>query len=66
MSYSVRKSGSVYNILEKNTNTIIVVEKTEWQARNLCKRLNSGCGFDGFTPNFFAAKVSNQKSEKVA
>jgi hypothetical protein len=55
MSYSVRKSGNnVYDILEKETNTLIVLKKSEWQARNMCRRLNLGAGFEGFTPSFFA------------
>jgi hypothetical protein len=62
MSYSVRKSGSVYNILEKETDTLIVVEKSERQARNLCRKLNLGAGFEGFTPSFFTPKASKNKA----
>jgi chorismate synthase len=33
---------------------------------NAVKGFESGSGFDGFTPSFFAPKVSKQKNQKVA
>lgn len=58
MSYSVVKTKTEkYNLLEKDTDTVIELNKTESDARTLCRKLNLGSGFCGWTPDFFAKKV---------
>lgn len=54
MSYSVVKRGEVYNIMEKESDTEIILERKEKEARDICRKLNLGSGFNGFTPHFFA------------
>lgn len=54
MSYKVKKEKHNYNILEKNTDITIVLKTTEQRAKDFCRKLNLGAGFNGFTPLFFA------------
>lgn len=55
MSYSVTKNDvSSYDIVEKDTNVTINMKTSEKRARELCRKLNLGGGFNGFTPMFFA------------
>lgn len=59
MSYSVIKSGQdVFDILEKDTGNVIEVKKTdEKEVRSLCRKMNLGSGFDGWTPDFVAKRM---------
>lgn len=59
MSYSVIKSGQdVFDILEKDTGNVIEVKKTdEKEVRSLCRKMNLGAGFDGWTPDFVAKRM---------
>jgi hypothetical protein len=54
MSYSVVKKDNSFNIFEKESETEIVLERSEKEARDICRKLNLGSGFHGFTPHFFA------------
>lgn len=55
MSYSVAKNeNSSYDIIEKETDVTINMKTNEKRARELCRKLNLGSGFNGFTPAFFA------------
>lgn len=55
MSYSVTKNeNNTFDITEKDTNTTIFMKTNEKHARNYCRKLNLGSGFNGFTPLFFA------------
>jgi hypothetical protein len=58
MSYSVKKANSAYNILEKESNTIIELTDDEKRARDICRKLNLGSGFNGWTPEFVASKFN--------
>jgi hypothetical protein len=53
MSYSVNRVETSYQIVEKDTNLTIYELKDEREARKICRSLNLGAGFDGFTPTFF-------------
>lgn len=53
MTYSVRKHNNQYHIIEKDTGYSINIFKTQDKARELCRSLNLGSGFDGYTPAFF-------------
>lgn len=41
------------NIIEKSTSFVIKKCKLKEEAKLICGKLNSGCGFDGDTPKFF-------------
>lgn len=53
MSYSVKKGEVGYNILEKETDALIELEKPETETRDICRKMNLGSGFNGWTPGFF-------------
>lgn len=57
MSYIVeKKTNSDYNIYEKKSGIIIELSVEERKAKDLCRKLNLGSGFNGWTPIFFAVK----------
>lgn len=57
MSYKVHRNidGS-YDIFEKDTETMVTLRTIESRARDLCRKMNLGSGFNGWTPEFFNAK----------
>lgn len=62
MSYIVQKTEKTFDIVEKDNNLIVKTTSDESEARKLCRSLNLGAGFNGFTPSFFCysyPKVSN-------
>lgn len=63
MSYSVKRGESGYNIFEKDTDTLIFLERSEKETRDLCRKLNLGSGFNGWTPGFFTEKMKIPKEE---
>jgi hypothetical protein len=55
MGYKVKQSKEIgYDILEKETDVVIKLQSHEEIAHNICRKLNLGAGFDGWTPDFFA------------
>ena len=57
MSYRVERiPNKKYLVIEKNTGHTVYETKTEKEARQMCRSLNLGSGFDGLTPEFFVAK----------
>lgn len=48
-----------FDVLETKTNYVVAsnVPAYQNQAKNLCRRLNSGGGFNGFTPAFFLERL---------
>jgi hypothetical protein len=54
-----RFAGAVYDILETTTDQIVAegIHGYKDEAKRLCRHLNMGGGFDGFTPSFFLAKL---------
>ena len=58
MSYSVIKNDlGTYDLIEKDSETVIEVgNKREDETRSICRKLNLGAGFVGWTPRFFARK----------
>jgi hypothetical protein len=53
--YHVKSSNEKFDIIERSKEDVVIVMKaTEHYARKLCKKLNSGSGFNGNTPTFFA------------
>lgn len=62
MTYSVKEE---VNILEKATDTIVQVCNSEEEARSLCRSLNLGSGFNGYTPNFFTQSFKQRKRPSI-
>ena len=58
MSYSVKHGKSGYNIVERDTEIVIELEHTESEARSMCRKMNLGSGFNGWTPPFFTKRMS--------
>lgn len=56
MSYKVNQDGDKFNIFEVGTDQTIELETSEKRARDLCRKMNLGSGFNGWTPSFFAVK----------
>lgn len=54
MSYYVKENEGAYDIVEKDTDTVIDLKTNEKRARDICRKMNLGAGFNGFTPLFFA------------
>ena len=60
---SLTRSGSVsgyahstYEVVEVETDQIIKSDMTKDHAKSVCRHLNFGGGFDGWTPAFFIEK----------
>jgi hypothetical protein len=56
MSYILKKTDVAYNIYEKGSDVLIELSLEEKKAKDLCRKLNLGSGFNGWTPTFFAVK----------
>lgn len=54
MSYYVKENQGSFDIIEKDTDTLIDMKTNEKRARDICRKMNLGAGFNGFTPLFFA------------
>lgn len=63
MSYTVVTSENSYKVVEKGSGLVVSVYKIETDARNICRSLNLGSGFDGWTPPFFAAEYPSVQKE---
>ena len=61
MSYAVKLDNGQYDIIEKETNTVIQLEIKEKAARDICRKLNLGAGFNGWTPDFVAYKLKKNR-----
>lgn len=57
MSYKVQENEQGFDIIEKQKQDLVVIDlkMNETKARALCRKLNLGAGFNGFTPDFFAS-----------
>lgn len=62
MSYSVvkNKSKPTFDIIEKETDLTMKLNLDEKEARKVCRKLNLGGGFNGFTPTFFTEDFKKQ------
>lgn len=54
MSYAVKEVEGTFVIVEKNSDTTIEIKGDEKKARDVCRKLNLGSGFNGWTPTFLA------------
>jgi hypothetical protein len=58
MSYSVVKNETgKFDIIEKDSDVVIEINRAESEARSICRKLNLGSGFNGWTPPFFAITI---------
>jgi len=52
-----------YELIELQTQQIIKNDLPSHEAKALCRHLNFGGGFDGWTPNFFLEKSEKKSVE---
>lgn len=60
MSYAVKENNGSFDIYEKNSDVLIELKSEEKRAKDLCRKLNLGSGFNGWTPLFFAVKYKGE------
>jgi hypothetical protein len=60
MSYVVKENEGSFDILEKETDTIIQLRADEKRARDMCRKMNLGSGFNGWTPSFLTISYNNK------
>lgn len=53
MAYRVNENKNLFEIVEKGSELVVAARKDKNEAVKLCRSLNLGSGFDGFTPPFF-------------
>jgi hypothetical protein len=53
MGYRVNEKKNLFEIIEKGSELVVATRKEKNEAVKLCRSLNLGSGFDGFTPPFF-------------
>lgn len=58
MNYIVEEDDTVFSVVEKTTDTVVYQAKRLEQAKQMCVKLNSGTGFQGFTPTFFTKEAN--------
>jgi hypothetical protein len=63
MSYRVEHQNNVYHIIEKATEQTVASYQSSREARRVCRSLNLGSGFSGFTPTFFCEWVAQVKKK---
>lgn len=56
MSYRVLKTDNGFDLFESGSDTVIELKKPEKEVKDLCRKLNLGSGFNGWTPTFVAKK----------
>lgn len=61
MSYAVKETLGTFDIIEKDTDVKIVLKTDEKIAKSVCRKLNLGAGFNGWTPPFFAIKYNTKE-----
>jgi len=58
MNYKIIKQNDfVSSIFETRTEQYVAMSLPANEAKDLCRCLNFGSGFDGFTPNFFNERI---------
>ena len=61
MTYRVQKNKKIIKVIEKDTKLVVYTTKKEIEARSMCRSLNLGSGFCGFTPEFFAEDKQKER-----
>ena len=58
MNYNIIKQNDfVSSIFETRTEQYVALSLPANEAKDLCRSLNFGSGFDGFTPSFFNERI---------
>lgn len=58
MFYAIKPTTNLrYHVVETSTGNLVSSDLKEPQAKKLCRHLNVGGGFEGFTPDFFLRNV---------
>lgn len=65
MTYRVLKEKEEYAIVEKDTDLVVQRLKDQAEARDLCRSLNLGSGFNGFTPAFFVEDFKQKERPPI-
>ena len=53
---SEKNSENLYKIVENNRQ-VVDIKESKRTAHRICRGLNLGKGFDGFTPDFFCERI---------
>lgn len=61
MTYRVQSINRQYAIIEKDTQLEVFHVEGESTARELCRSLNLGGGFNGYTPSFFTLEFKQKE-----
>ena len=65
MSYRVKENEGAFDIMEKESGLVIELKTNEGRAKDLCRKMNLGSGFNGWTPPFFAVKYETKEEEEA-
>ena len=65
MTYRVEQTNDNYSIIEKDTELNIFQTQRERDARELCRSLNLGGGFNGYTPVFFTQGFKQKERPSI-
>lgn len=64
MSYSVVKNDkNTFDVIEKDTDTKIELSMSKRESHNVCRKLNLGSGFAGYTPAFITMRTNIKKTK---
>lgn len=63
MGYRINEKDGSYEIIEKGSELVVAVRAEKDVAVKLCRSLNLGSGFDGFTPPFFTLKYPDDHAK---
>ncbi len=66
MGYRVNDNKGLFEIIEKGSELIVAKNAEKDVATKLCRSLNLGSGFDGFTPTFFTLKYPDDHAKGKA
>ena len=66
MPYTMRNNKDLFEIVEKGSELVVAVRTEKDVAVKLCRSLNLGGGFDGFTPPFFTLKYPDDPAKGKA
>jgi len=58
MKYKIKTIKGKFCLYEIQTDKVVYCSSQEIKIKDMCKKLNSGSGFDGHTPNFFLSSVT--------
>ena len=63
MSYRVQYEDKIHAIIEKATELTVASYESKKDAKDACRNLNLGSGFNGITPAFFCLGIRQVKKK---